>query len=182
MANMYFWANSRCRIENSVEKASVFLHPLYIIGLKIVPGDIRSLNRFVLWILLFVFFFLFLFFFFFFLLLLLLFVCFCFVLFCIIIIIVCFYILFYFFFFFWSKFSSFFISAKFCILNVCYFGRKHCFYGQHHDIKSQLLYHLFLFIIPHTNFPCKTFIGRHILLSPRDNFDYHIRSIDARTG
>ena len=36
---MYFWANSRCRIENSVEKAAVFLHPLYIIGLKIVPRD-----------------------------------------------------------------------------------------------------------------------------------------------
>ena len=40
---MYFWANSRCRIENSVEKAAVFSpippapHPLYIIGLKIVP-------------------------------------------------------------------------------------------------------------------------------------------------
>ena len=36
---MYFWANSRCRIENSVEKAAVFLHPMYIIGLKIVPRD-----------------------------------------------------------------------------------------------------------------------------------------------
>ena len=34
---MYFWANSRCRIENSVEKVTVFLLPLYIIGLKIVP-------------------------------------------------------------------------------------------------------------------------------------------------
>ena len=34
---MYFGANSRCRIENSVEKAAVFLYPLYIIGLKIVP-------------------------------------------------------------------------------------------------------------------------------------------------
>ena len=31
---MYFWANSRRRIENSVEKAAVFLHPLYIIGIK----------------------------------------------------------------------------------------------------------------------------------------------------
>ena len=36
---MYFGANSRCRIENSVEKATVFLHPLYIIGLKIVPRE-----------------------------------------------------------------------------------------------------------------------------------------------
>ena len=34
---MYFWANSRCRIENSVEIAAVFLHPLYIIRFKIVP-------------------------------------------------------------------------------------------------------------------------------------------------
>ena len=34
---MYFGANSRCRIENSVEKAAVFLHPVYITGLKIVP-------------------------------------------------------------------------------------------------------------------------------------------------
>ena len=34
---MYFGANSRCRIENSVQKAAVFLHPMYIIGLKIVP-------------------------------------------------------------------------------------------------------------------------------------------------
>ena len=36
---MYFWASSRCRIKNSVEKAAVFLHPLYIIGLKFVPRD-----------------------------------------------------------------------------------------------------------------------------------------------
>ena len=40
-ANMYFWANSRCRIENPVEKAAVFLLPLYIIGLKIVPHVYR---------------------------------------------------------------------------------------------------------------------------------------------
>ena len=39
---MCFWANSQCRIENSVEKAAVFLHPLYIIGLKIIPRDIVS--------------------------------------------------------------------------------------------------------------------------------------------
>ena len=39
---MYFWANSRCRIENSVEKAAVLLHPLNIIGLKIVPRDISK--------------------------------------------------------------------------------------------------------------------------------------------
>ena len=38
-ANMYFWANSRYRIENSVEKAAVFLLPLNIIGLEIVPRD-----------------------------------------------------------------------------------------------------------------------------------------------
>ena len=38
-ANMNFWTNSRCRIENSVEKAAVFLLPMYIIGLKIVPRD-----------------------------------------------------------------------------------------------------------------------------------------------
>ena len=38
---MYFWANSRCRIENSVEKAAVFLLPLFIIGLKIVPHVYR---------------------------------------------------------------------------------------------------------------------------------------------
>ena len=43
---MYFWANSRCRIENSVEKAEVFLNPLYIIGLKIVP---RVSNDFRFW-------------------------------------------------------------------------------------------------------------------------------------
>ena len=36
---MCFWANSRRRIENSVEKAAVFLHPLNIIGLKIVLRD-----------------------------------------------------------------------------------------------------------------------------------------------
>ena len=36
---MYFGASSRCRIENSVEKAAVFLHSLYIIGLKIVPRE-----------------------------------------------------------------------------------------------------------------------------------------------
>ena len=36
---MYFGANSRLRIENAVEKAAVFLHSLYIIGLKIVPRD-----------------------------------------------------------------------------------------------------------------------------------------------
>ena len=41
-ANMYFWANARCRIENYVEKAAVFILPLYIIGLKIVPRDNRS--------------------------------------------------------------------------------------------------------------------------------------------
>ena len=44
MANMYFGANSRCRIENSVEKVALFLHPLYIIGLKIVPRDITAFN------------------------------------------------------------------------------------------------------------------------------------------
>ena len=37
---MYFGANSRCRLENSVEKAAVFFHPLYIIGLKIIPRDV----------------------------------------------------------------------------------------------------------------------------------------------
>ena len=36
---MYFWTNSRCRIENSVEKAAVSLHPLYIIGLKMGRGN-----------------------------------------------------------------------------------------------------------------------------------------------
>ena len=36
-ANMYFGANSRCRIENSVEKEAIFIQPLYISGLKIVP-------------------------------------------------------------------------------------------------------------------------------------------------
>ena len=39
---MYFGANSPCRIENSVGKAAVFLHPLYIIGLRIVPRDTGS--------------------------------------------------------------------------------------------------------------------------------------------
>ena len=39
---MYFGANSRCMIENSVEKAAVFHHPLYIIGLKIVPRGLRG--------------------------------------------------------------------------------------------------------------------------------------------
>ena len=38
-ANMYFWANSRSRIENSVEKTAVFFLPLHIMGLKIVPRD-----------------------------------------------------------------------------------------------------------------------------------------------
>ena len=37
--NMYFWANSRCRIKNSIEKAAVFLLPLSIIGLKIAPRE-----------------------------------------------------------------------------------------------------------------------------------------------
>ena len=41
-ANMYFWANSRRRIDNSVKKAAVFLLPLYIIGLKIVPRAVVS--------------------------------------------------------------------------------------------------------------------------------------------
>ena len=36
-----------------------------------------------------------------------------------------------------------------------------------------------LIIIPHIKFPCKTSIGR--LLSPCDNFYYHMRSIYART-
>ena len=40
---MYFLANSRCRIENSVEKAAVFLHPLYIIEknpqISLIPGS-----------------------------------------------------------------------------------------------------------------------------------------------
>ena len=36
---MNFWANSRCRIESSVEKAALFLLPMNIIGLKIVPRD-----------------------------------------------------------------------------------------------------------------------------------------------
>ena len=45
MANMYFWANSRCRIESSVEKAAVFLHSLYIIGLKIVPREKHNGKR-----------------------------------------------------------------------------------------------------------------------------------------
>ena len=47
-AKLYFGANSRCRIENSVEKAAVFLHPRYIIGLKIVPRaySIASFLRF----------------------------------------------------------------------------------------------------------------------------------------
>ena len=46
-ANMYFWANSWCRIENSVEKAAVFLHPLYVIGLKIVPREMeKSISSF----------------------------------------------------------------------------------------------------------------------------------------
>ena len=35
----YFWVNSRCRIGKSVEKTAVFLHPLYIIVLKIVPRE-----------------------------------------------------------------------------------------------------------------------------------------------
>ena len=37
---MYFWANSRCRIENSAEKSSRISLPLYITGLKIVPRAI----------------------------------------------------------------------------------------------------------------------------------------------
>ena len=41
---MYFWASSRCRIENSDEKAAVFLQPLYIIGLKIVPRETRDIE------------------------------------------------------------------------------------------------------------------------------------------
>ena len=41
---MYFWANSQCRIENSVEKAAVFLHPLNIIGLKIVPREYKCVS------------------------------------------------------------------------------------------------------------------------------------------
>ena len=41
---MYFWANSRCRIENCVKKAAVCLHLLYIIGLKIVPRDFEEMR------------------------------------------------------------------------------------------------------------------------------------------
>ena len=41
---MYCWANSRCKIENSGEKEAVVLHPLYIIGLKIVPRDIAAIK------------------------------------------------------------------------------------------------------------------------------------------
>ena len=44
---MYFGANLRCRIENCLEKAAVFLQPLYIIGLKIVPRVFRSLLNYV---------------------------------------------------------------------------------------------------------------------------------------
>ena len=44
--------------------------------------------------------------------------------------------------------------------------------------------YLFHSIIPQMNFPCKTSIGRRekFLLSPCDNFDYHMRSTDARTA
>ena len=46
---MYFGANSRCRIENCAKKAAVFLHPLYIIGLKIVLRNILWSNDFALY-------------------------------------------------------------------------------------------------------------------------------------